>query len=172
MMKKAISQLLIPAVSLLSGTVAHAHITLERSSFEAGTWNKLVLRVAEGCNGAATTSISVELPKGVYMPRPAPKAGWKLDVKREKLDKPVETHGMQITEAIRSATWSGGSLPDDFYEEFTVFARVPTEAGKYPIKVSQICEKGRVDWHEVAKPGQSRRELKAPAPELEVIPKQ
>jgi uncharacterized protein YcnI len=106
------------------------------------------------------------------MPRPAPKAGWKLDVKREKLDKPVETHGMQITEAIRSATWSGGSLPDDFYEEFTVFARVPTEAGKYPIKVSQICEKGRVDWHEVAKPGQSRRELKAPAPDLEVIPKQ
>lgn len=152
-------------------TAAQAHITLETKTVEAGSWAKLVLRVPEGCDGSPTTAIKVDMGKDFFLPRPMPKAGWKLDVTREKLDKPIKAHAVDITEGIRTATWSGSRLPDEYYDEFIVFTRVPLTPGKYPVKVTQVCEKGSIDWHEVAKPGQSRRELKAPAPELDVLPK-
>ena len=157
--------------ALVLPLAAHAHVTLERGPVEAGSWGKLTLRVPEGCAGSPTTAITVELSDDFYMPRPMPKGGYKLEVKREKLAKPIESHGDVITHVIRSATWSGEPLPDDFYDEFVVFTRMPLAAGKYPVKVSQVCVKGRMDWHDVAKPGQARRELKFPAPELTVIGK-
>jgi periplasmic copper chaperone A len=156
---------------VMNAPATRAHVALEKRTVDAESWSKVTFKVPEGCGGAATTAIRVDLPQAFYLPRAMPNGTWKVEVVRERLAKPIESHGAKITEAIRSVIWSGKELPDDFYDEFSVFARMPSEPGKYPINVTQTCTTGEIKWHDVAKPGQSRRELRHPAPELDVTPK-
>ena len=70
----------------------------------------------------------------------------------------------RIGSAVVTAMAGGGPLPDAYYDEFTLQARLPEAPGRLVFKVGQQCEKGRVDWADVAP------ESKTPAPVLEVLP--
>jgi uncharacterized protein YcnI len=149
--------------ALCAAPLAHAHITVAPASAPAGAYQTLVFKVGHGCDGSATTSITVSLPEGVTA-KPMPKPGWTLDLVEGKLATPLQAHGKTITRAVREITWRGGPLPDAYFDEFTVQARLPEVPGRYAFKVGQQCGKGRVDWAGVV-PGS-----KAPAPVLEVVP--
>ena len=95
-----------------------------------------------------------------------PKAGWKLDTVIVALATPYTSHGKTISSDVREITWSGGLLPDAYYDEFSMQVKLPETEGKLYFKVTQLCEKGRLDWIEIPKDGQNRKELKAPAPML------
>ena len=131
--------------ALLAAPLAHAHITVAPASAPAGAHPTLVFKVGHGCDGSATTGITVRLPDGVTA-KPMPKPGW------------------TITIAAREITWRGGPLPDAYYDEFTLQAKLPDAPGRYAFKVGQQCEKGRTDWADVDPAS------KTPAPVLEVTP--
>jgi uncharacterized protein YcnI len=131
--------------ALLAAPLAHAHITVAPATAPAGAYQTLVFKVGHGCTGSATTGITVQLPEGVTA-KPMPKAGW------------------TITTAPREIAWRGGPLPDAYYDEFTLQAKLPDAAGRLVFKVGQQCEKGRVDWADVDPAS------KTPAPVLEVVP--
>ncbi|MFS2016545.1 YcnI family protein [Massilia sp. CT11-108] len=131
--------------ALLAAPLAHAHITVAPATAPAGAHQTLVFKVGHGCAGSATTGITVQLPEGVTA-KPMPKPGW------------------TITLAPREINWRGGPLPDAYYDEFTLQARLPEAPGRLVFKVGQQCEKGRMDWADVAP------ESKTPAPVLEVLP--
>ena len=131
--------------ALLAAPLAHAHITVAPASAPAGAHQTLVFKVGHGCDGSATTGITVQLPDGVTA-KPMPKPGW------------------TITIAAREITWRGGPLPDAYYDEFTLQAKLPDAPGRYAFKVGQQCEKGRTDWADVDPAS------KTPAPVLEVTP--
>jgi uncharacterized protein YcnI len=145
--------------------VARAHITIEPAMAAAGAYQKLTFRVGHGCEGSATTAISVQIPEGVASAKPMPKTGWTLAITEGKLAVPVQSHGKTVTTAVREIGWRGGPLPDAWYDEFTMQVKLPDAPGRYVFKVGQQCEKGRTDWIEVATPG-----AKSPAPVLEVMP--
>lgn len=149
--------------ALCAAPLAHAHITVAPASAPAGAYQTLVFKVGHGCDGSATTAITVQLPEGVTA-KPMPKPGWTLDLVEGTLATPLQAHGKTITRAVREITWRGGPLPDAYYDEFTVQAKLPDAPGRYAFKVGQQCEKGRVDWADVV-PGS-----KTPAPVLEVVP--
>ena len=131
--------------ALLAAPLAHAHITVAPASAPAGAYQTLVFKVGHGCAGSATTGITVQLPEGVTA-KPMPKAGWTIAL------------------APREISWRGGPLPDAYYDEFTIQARLPDAPGRLAFKVGQQCEKGRMDWADTAP------ESKTPAPVLEVVP--
>jgi uncharacterized protein YcnI len=131
--------------ALLAAPLAHAHITVAPATAPAGAYQTLVFKVGHGCAGSATTGITVQLPEGVTA-KPMPKAGW------------------TITLAPREIAWRGGPLPDAYYDEFTLQAKLPDAPGRLVFKVGQQCEKGRTDWADVTP------ESKTPAPVLEVTP--
>jgi uncharacterized protein YcnI len=133
------------AATLLAST-AHAHITLEQKSATAGSYQKLTFRAGHGCQGSATREITVTLPDGVKGAKPMPKQGWQI----------------QMTPS--SVTWTGGPLPDEYYDEFVMQVKLPADAGTRYFKVVQTCVKGSAAWDDVA-PGS-----KSPAPALEVLP--
>jgi periplasmic copper chaperone A len=133
----------------LAAPLAHAHITLEQSSAPAGAYQKLTFRVGHGCEGSATNNVTVVLPEGVAGAKPMPKAGW------------------SISGAAREISWTGGPLPDSQYDEFSMQVKLPATLGKYPFKVIQVCDEGRVEWSELA--GAAGTKLKFPAPVLEVV---
>ena len=149
--------------ALFAAPLAHAHITIAPVSAPAGAYQTLVFKVGHGCDGSATTGITVQLPEGVTA-KPMPKPGWTINLVEGKLATPLQQHGKTIASAVREMTWRGGPLPDAYYDEFTLQAKLPDAPGSYVFKVGQQCEKGRVDWADVAPAS------KTPAPVLEVTP--
>lgn len=145
--------------------LAHAHVTIDPPGAPAGAYQRLALRVGHGCEGSATTAITVQIPDGVLGAKPMPKPGWTLSTTEARLAEPVQVHGKSVTTKVAEITWRGGPLPDAWYDEFVMQVKLPDSPGRYAFKVAQVCEKGRVDWVEMPAPG---AHASAPAPVLEV----
>jgi uncharacterized protein YcnI len=155
------------AAALLASS-AQAHITLEQDTARAGSYQKLTFRVGHGCDGSPTKGITVTMPESVIGAKPMPKAGWNIRLVEGKLAVSVESHGQRIASAVREVNWSGGPLPDAYFDEFSVQVKLPAEPGKLYFKIVQQCEKGSVAWDEL--PGEAGVKVKAPAPVLNVLP--
>ena len=165
---------LIAAIALAT-TPAFAHVTLEQNAAPVGSFYKAVLKVPHGCEQSATVKLRVTIPEGVIGVKPMVKPGWKLEVKRGAYAKTYSyLHGAKFSEGVREVTWSGGNLPDAFYDEFVISAFIAGEltAGEtlyFP--VVQECEKGAHHWVTVPCGWQSRREAGDPAPGLKLLQK-
>lgn len=169
---RAASLAAVLTTSALAGP-ASAHVTLEATKAPADSTYKAVLRVGHGCDGAATTKIRVQVPLGVRQAKPMPKPGWELTTVIEKLPGAYDWYGTMITEEVREIEWSGGKLPDAFYDEFVFRARLPDEAGAViSFPVVQECETGVHRWIEIPEPGKSADDYEEPAPQLTLTPKQ
>ena len=153
---------------------AAAHVTLEYQVANAGSYYKGTFKVGHGCGSAPVKQIVVTIPAGVQGAKPMPKAGWSLELTREKLAKPQLDHGKTILEDVSRISWtaktSADYLQNDWYDEFVLQAKLPATAGMLYWPVSQICDGVRVDWNEVPKPGQKLSDLKSPAAALELMP--
>jgi uncharacterized protein YcnI len=167
---------LLGAAGALAGvTIAFAHITLENQQAPVGASYKAVLRVPHGCEGSATVAIRVRIPDGFIEVKPMPKPGWKLDVVRGKYQKPLSVRGTSVTEGVTEVGWSGGNLPDAYYDEFVLTGYIGDEgaAGQtmyFP--VVQECEKGINRWIEIpAAGGAQEKEPAEPAAALKLLPK-
>jgi uncharacterized protein YcnI len=166
-MKKFLFIGMFTASSLLA-QAAHAHVTLEQATAAAGAYHKLTFKIGHGCEGSATNAVRVSIPENVSGAKPMPKAGWKIDTSIQALSVPYNSHGKTITQDVREVSWTGGPLPDAYYDEFSIQVKLPEKAGKVYFKVTQLCEKGRLDWAEIPADGQTVKGLKTPAPVLEV----
>ncbi len=155
-------------------TAVFPHVVLDEPVALAGSGYKAALRVGHGCEGAATTAITVLLPAGFQGAKPMPKPGWVLAIRREKLARPYSSHGKQVTEDVTEISWTAAArenwLPDAWYDEFVLRGSLPAEAGALWFKVLQTCEKGRLEWTQVPAAGTSTKGLKSPAALLEVLP--
>lgn len=153
---------------------AAAHVTLEYQVANAGSYYKGTFKVGHGCGVSPVKQIVVTIPPGVQGAKPMPKAGWALEITREKLAQPRQDHGKTITEEVSRITWTAktpaDALQNDWYDEFVLQAKLPARAGMLYWPVSQVCDEGRVDWVEVPGAGQKLSDLKSPAAALELMP--
>ena len=151
---------------------AFSHIVLEEKSAPAGSTYKAVVQVGHGCQGSATTGLSVQIPAGFQGAKPYPKAGWTLSTKQGKLAKPYDSHGKLVTEDVTVVSWTAAAkeaaLQDAHFDEFMLRGKLPETAGPLWFKVLQTCESGSMDWSEVPASGTSAKGLKSPAALLEV----
>ncbi len=156
-----------------TATPALAHVGLATGKAPAGSSYKAVLVVPHGCAGSATVALRVQIPDGVVGSKPMPKAGWTVTTVVRKLAQPIEHEGATITEDVREIDWTGGNLPDSFYDEFVFVAELPDTPGKVlRFPAIQECAKGTVRWIDIPAEGQSEDDVKAPAPSLTLGPKQ
>ena len=168
---------LLSAAGALAGvSIAFAHITLENQQAAVGASYKAVLRVPHGCEGSATVALRVRIPEGFIEVKPMPKPGWKLDVVRGKYQKPMSVRGTSVTEGVTEVDWSGGNLPDAYYDEFVFAGYIGDEAQAgqtmyFP--VVQECEKGVNRWIEIPREGAhaDHGEAGEPAAALKLLPK-
>ena len=157
---------------IVSATAASAHPTLTQKSAQADSYFRATFSVPHGCDGAATTTVSIWLPESVLQARPMVKAGWKIEIFRVKLDKVIEgPHGAKITERVAKVTFSGGNLPDDHFDEFTLSLRLPSAAGTIYFPIEQVCGEKVRAWNEIPSPSQKLNELDSPAAALTITPK-
>jgi uncharacterized protein YcnI len=153
---------------------ASAHVTLEVQEATAGSAYKAVLRVPHGCEGAPTTKITVQIPEGFIAAKPMPHAGWTIEIVKGKYAKAYDYFGSQLEEGPKQVTWSGGSLPDEYYDEFvlrgTFAASLP--AGMIYFPVVQECDGGKAErWIEIPAEGKNADDYEFPAPGLNLLAK-
>lgn len=161
----------ILAVALLLAFTAPAaaHVTLETGEARAGGYYKAVFRVPHGCDGAATTRISIRIPEGVIAVKPQPKPGWTETTRIAKYAQTYENHGKTLTEGVVEVTWDGGPLADDRFDEFAFQAKLPDDPEIMMLffPVTQSCTQGAIAWDQLPVPGAGH--LPRPAPGLMLL---
>jgi uncharacterized protein YcnI len=166
---------LLAAIAVLLTSPAIAHVTLEHSAAPVGSFYKVVLKVPHGCEQSATVALRVTIPEGVISVKPMVKPGWTLAVNRGAYAKPYSfLHGAKFTEGPKEVVWSGGNLPDAFYDEFVISAFIAGElpaGGTLYFPVVQECEKGANNWVEIPSATKPADKLGSPAPGLKLLPK-
>ena len=162
-------RLLIPlfVALLLATATANAHVSLDVGEAAVGKSYKAVLKVGHGCAGEATTAIRVRLPSELSAARPQPKAGWTLALKNGDAH---AAGGHHHAAPVQEISWSGGPLPDGWYDEFVFVAAIPADAKPGPVylPVVQQCGDAAARWIEL--PGASGEEPGEPAPVLTLVP--
>jgi periplasmic copper chaperone A len=157
---------------LLIAMPAHAHVTANPDTGMAGAYFEAAFRVSHGCNGSDTIEVVLQLPPGMVVVKPQAKPGWKIEISKSKLAKPVPAgHGKMAIEQIDRVVWRGGVLPAEQYDNFGLLMKLPDAAGKtlwFP--VTQTCKDGSHEWAEIPAEGQEWHDVKSPAPFVKIAP--
>jgi len=172
MLKPAIAIASLVLAISVGAQAALAHASLEQREAKLGTGYKAVIKIGHGCDGSATTRVSVEVPEGVIGVKPMPKPGWTIKTEKGSYARAYKHYHGDLSEGVRRITWEGGPLPDDFYDEFvfaSFVARELTPDTTLYFPVIQSCEKGELAWTEIPTAGQNPHDLKAPAASLKLV---
>lgn len=170
----------IAAVGALAGTgvlalsvPAFAHVSVQPEGTAAkGGYAVVDFKVPNERDDASTTKLEVTFPTDHPLASVMPEAipGWKAEVTKSKLDKPLEMHGKKITEAVSKVTWTadGEGVKPGFFQKFPVsVGTLPEDADKLVFKAIQTySNKEVVRWIEVPQEGQEEPENPAPVLEL------
>lgn len=156
---------------------AFAHVTAQPEEAEKGGYEKVAFRVPNERPNASTVKIKVMLPADYPLAsvRTKPMPGWSTEVEKVKLDKPVTSEGKEITEAVRSITWTAQPGirvgPQEFEEFEATLGTLPENADQLVMPTQQFYDNGEVvNWDMPTPPG--GEEPEHPAPTLKLVAKQ
>lgn len=151
---------------------AQAHATFIESSVKAESYVVMSLQVPHGCDGKATNEVRMELPEGFVFAKPQPKPGWTLEIIEGDYKKSYDNHGSTATSGPMEIRWTGGDLPDAYYDTFVVRGKISGIEGGTVLAfpATQMCgNEASVAWTEVAAPGTDPHSLESPAPTVTVM---
>ncbi|MFF9122436.1 YcnI family protein [Streptomyces sp. NPDC014889] len=152
---------------------AFAHVSVQPEGAAAkGGYAVVDFKVPNERDNASTTKLEVNFPTdhplASVMPQPVP--GWKVDVTKSQLDKPLEMHGKKISEAVTKVTWTadGKGIEPGFFQKFPVsVGTLPEDADQLVFKAIQTySNKEVVRWIEVPQKGQEEPDTPAPVLQL------
>ena len=144
---------------------AVAHVSISPSEVPKNSYQKLTFNITHGCGDSPTKELIIFIPEEFQGAKPMPKFGWSIEIERKDLIKPYISHGKEIKSDVRKIIWKGGTLPNEYADEFSIRARIIDRAGSVPVIVHQICETGKWEWSQLPVEG---KKLVAPAPILKI----
>ncbi|MDQ1046937.1 YcnI family protein [Streptomyces sp. V4I2] len=156
------------AVVVLSSP-AFAHVSVQPEGAAAkGGYAVVDFKVPNERDNASTTKLEVTFPTDhpLSSVMPEPMAGWDIDITKSKLDKPIDNHGEQLTEAVTKVTWTatGKGIEPGYFEKFPVsVGALPEDADELVFKAIQTySNKEVVRWIEEQQEGAEEPENPAP----------
>ncbi|MER5960721.1 YcnI family protein [Streptomyces sp. NPDC002057] len=162
----------LSSVVLLSGT-AFAHVSVQPQGEAAkGGYATVNIKVPNERDNASTVKVEVNFPLdhplASVMPQPIP--GWKAEVTKSKLSKPLELHGKKINEAVSKVTWTadGSKIGPGQFQQFPLsLGQLPEDADQLVLKAIQTYDnKEVVRW--IEEPKEGAEEPQNPAPVLKL----
>ncbi|MFG2963691.1 MULTISPECIES: YcnI family protein [unclassified Streptomyces] len=167
----------IAAVTAVAGTAvlavsspAFAHVSVQPEGTAAkGGYAVIDFKVPNERDNASTTKVEVNFPTDhpLASVMPQPMAGWKIEVTKSKLAKPLEMHGEKIDEAVTKVTWTatdGKGIEAGYFQKFPLsVGALPEDTDELVFKAVQTySNKEVVRWIEVQQKGQEEPENPAP----------
>jgi uncharacterized protein YcnI len=92
------------ALLLLTAAPASAHVTVQPEQATKGGFTKIAFRVPNESSTAGTVKLEVTFPVDapIASVRTKPMPGWTAERRLETLATPIEAHGAEITEVVRT----------------------------------------------------------------------
>ena len=120
------------ATAFVVPAAASAHVTLQPEEAPEGGFARLDVRVPNERDDAATEKVEVQMPDGFVFVSYEPVPGWETQVKTERADEPIESHGEEITEQVSTVTFtatdpSAAIQPGEF-RDFGLSVGLPSAA--------------------------------------------
>ena len=149
---------------------ASAHVSVSSTDAAQGGFGKAVFRVPTESDTASTTKLVVTLPEDApfaFVTAQA-KPGWKVVLKKEKLDAPTKVGDFEVTEAVRTVTWTttGKGIAPSQFDEFAISGGPFPDDESISFTAEQTYSDGEVvKWDEVA---EGDTEPEHPAPTLKL----
>lgn len=167
---RALGATTLTAGLVLAGAVsASAHVTVTPSTTAAGAYTILTMSVPHGCEGSATTKVSIQMPEQIVAVTPTVNPGWDVEKVMEDLAEPVDDgHGGEYTERVAEVVYTAKEpLPDGLRDAFELSLKLPEAEGEtLAFPAVQECEEGETAWVQLPKDGESEEELEHPAPAI------
>ncbi len=161
------------AALLLGSGVASAHVTARviGESAAQGGYTKITFRVPNEDEKAGTVKLEVQLPTDTPIAslRTRPMPGWKAQITMTKLDKPVEVHDADVTEAVGKVTWTadpGVRINPGEFQEFEVSGGPLPETDQLVMPTFQTYDSGEVVKWDAPPPAEGAEEPEHPAPAI------
>ena len=156
-------------VVVVAGPAA-AHVEIDPGSVPKGSTTSFSFRVPTEKDNASTVGLEVAFPTDHPIPSVSVlvKPGWTFTVEKTPLPKPVKTESGEVTEAVSKITWTGGQIPPDGYDLFTVLGGpMPKNVNQLEFKATQTYSDGEVvQWIEPTVKGGAEPEHPAPVLKL------
>jgi len=129
---------------------AFAHATVWPETTQVGETVDATFTISH-CDGGSTTEVQVRLPQGIVVVETPETPGWQAEL------------------AGGEVRWTGGTVGEDEFAEFTVRGTIAGAGGKLVFPLIQLCANGHsVAWTEIAPEGREAHDLEHPAPVMEV----
>ncbi len=113
--------------------VAQAHVTLQPKTAAAGAYVVENVRVPNETDDAVTTKVAVQFPEGFAEASYQMVPGWSVKVVKEKLATPVKTDDGEVTEGVKTITWTATSKAEGIapgqFQDFPLSVQIPGKAG-------------------------------------------
>jgi uncharacterized protein YcnI len=112
---------------------AQAHVTVQPKTAAAGSYVVEDVRVPNETDDAVTTKVAVQFPEGFAEASYQTVPGWSVKVVKEKLATPVKTDDGEVTEGVKTITWTATSKADGIapgqFQDFPLSVQIPGKAG-------------------------------------------
>lgn len=154
-------------VVLSSPAFAHVSVSPEGTAAKGG-YAVIDFKVPNERDDASTTKLEVNFPTDhpLASVMTQPIAGWDVKVTKSELDKPLELHGEQISEAVTKVTWTatGDGIEPGSFEKFPLsVGALPEDTDELVFKAIQTySNKEVVRWIEEQQEGEEEPETPAP----------
>jgi uncharacterized protein len=113
--------------------VAQAHVTVQPKTAAAGAYVVEDVRVPNETDDAVTTKVAVQFPEGFAEASYQAVPGWSVKVVKEQLATPVKTDDGEVTEGVKTITWTATSKADGIapgqFQDFPLSVQIPGKAG-------------------------------------------
>ncbi|XIE79325.1 YcnI family protein [Streptomyces sp. SBR177] len=158
---------------LLFAGAASAHVSVQPVGQAAkGGYATVNVKVPNERDNASTVKVEVNFPTdhplASVMPQPVP--GWKVEVTKAKLAKPLELHGKKIDQAVAKVTWTadGSKIGPGQFQQFPLsLGQLPEDTDALVLKAIQTYDNNEVvRWIEEPKEGAAEPESPAPVLKL------
>jgi uncharacterized protein YcnI len=124
----------VSALAFCLSGIASAHVAVKPGEVLTGAFQTFTVGVPVE-KDIATTSVKLEVPKGLGHVTPTVKPGWTIQVEKE---------GTGEAAVVRSITWSGNEIGAGYRDDFTFSARTPDQPVDLQWKAYQTYADGSV----------------------------
>ena len=131
---------LFAALGVAFAGAASAHVVITPGEAAPGGFATVAFQVPNESDTASTVKVEVQFPTDhpLAFVSVEPVPGWTADVQKATLDTPFESHGTEITEAVSTITWTGGSIEPGQFQRFPIsvglFPRTSTRSSSRPCR--------------------------------------
>ncbi len=162
------------ALSLVTALPAAAHVTVQPGEANKGGYAKLAFRVPNESATAGTIKLEVSFPQDTPFSsvRTKPLAGWTAAITKEQLATPIKQGEREITQVVRTVTWTaqpGVRIGPDEFTEFEISAGPLPDADQLLLPAVQTYDDGKVVSWDAPPAAEGADEPDHPAPVLALV---